>query len=141
MLRELGYHARLHVTSNQALLAGAHQNQQLFIDSWFAGIPSPSEWLTLQLSCAEWHPPAAVINHAQFCDPVLDRTASEAARLQATNPAAADRLWAKADREATNQAPWLMMVSFRGVDTVSPRVGDYQYVPTFGALLDQLWVR
>jgi hypothetical protein len=25
-------------------------------------------------------------------------------------------------------------------DLVSRRVGDYQYVPTIGALLDQLWV-
>jgi hypothetical protein len=33
------------------------------------------------------------------------------------------------------------MVSFLGIDTVAPRVGDYQAVPTYGALLDQLWVR
>jgi peptide/nickel transport system substrate-binding protein len=53
---------------------------------------------------------------------------------------AADRLWAEADREATDEAPWLTMISYLGIDTVSPRVGDYQYVPTFGALLDELWV-
>ena len=140
LLRELGYRARLRVTDNHAILASAHQDVQLFIDSWAANVPSPSEWLTLQLSCAEWHPPAAVINHAHFCDPALDRTAAEAAQLQATDPVAADRLWAKADRQATDQAPWLMMVSYLGIDTVSPRVGDYQYVPTFGALLDQLWL-
>jgi YVTN family beta-propeller protein len=141
LLRRLGYRAYLWSTDASALLASGHQNEQLNINSWGAGIPSPSDWLTLQLSCAEWRPPAAVINHAQFCDPAMDRTANEAAQLQATDPAAAGRLWAKADRETTDQAPWLMMVSFSGIDTVSARVGDYQFVPAFGALLDQLWVR
>jgi hypothetical protein len=34
-----------------------------------------------------------------------------------------------------------MMVSFQGIDSVLRRVGDDQYVPTFGALRDQLWLR
>jgi ABC-type transport system substrate-binding protein len=140
LLRGLGYRARLRVTETGAVLNSARTAPQLFIASWYAAVPSPSEWLTMQLSCAEWHPPAAVVNHAQFCDPALDRTTTTAAQLQSTDPVAADRLWAEADREATDQAPWLTMVSYLGIDTVSPRVGDYQFVPTFGALLDQLWV-
>ena len=140
LLRELGYRARLRATDTNNAIDNANHAPQLNIDVWGADVPSPSDWLTLQLSCAEWRPPAAVTNHAEFCDPALDRTTAEAAQLQATDPVAADRFWAKADREATNQAPWLTMVSFLGIDTVAPRVGDYQSVPTFGALLDQLWV-
>jgi YVTN family beta-propeller protein len=127
LLRELGYRARLLVTDSSLVAP------QFNINSYSADVPSPSEWLTLQLSCA-------LDNLAEFCDRTLDRTAAAAAQLQTTDPVAADRLWAKADREATNQAPWLTMVSFRGVDTVSPRVGDWQYVPTVGAVLDQLWL-
>jgi peptide/nickel transport system substrate-binding protein len=124
LLRELGYRASLYVTGSVVL--GSPGAPQLNINSLYANVPSPSEWLTLLLT--------------EVSDRALDRTAAAAAQLQTTDPVAADRLWAKADREATNQAPWLTMISYRGIDTVSPRVGDYQYVPTVGALLDQLWV-
>jgi YVTN family beta-propeller protein len=141
LLRRLGYRAHLWSTQVGTMLASAHQDEQLNIDALGAGVPFPSEWLTVLLSCAEWHPPAAIINHAHFCDPAMDRITAEAAQLQATDPVAADRLWAKADREATDQAPWLMMVSISGIDTVSARVGNYQFVPSFGPVLDQFWVR
>ena len=45
------------------------------------------------------------------------------------------------DREITNLAPWVPTVTQTENDIVSAHVGDYQYVPTIGALLDQLWVR
>jgi len=140
LLRELGYRARLYVTHSNGVLDNPGGAPQLNINTVYANVPSPSEWLTVQLSCAEWQPPTATVNHAEFCDRTLDRTTAAAAQLQTTDPVAADRLWAKADRDATNKAPWLTMVSFSGIDTVSPRVGDYQYIPTFGALLDRLWV-
>jgi YVTN family beta-propeller protein len=140
LLRALGYRARLYLAGTNTVLDDTSQDPQLNINSSYADVPSPSEWLTVQLSCAEWQPPTATVNHAEFCDRTLDQTAGAAAQLQTTDPVAADRLWAKADREATNRAPRLTMVSFSGIDTVSPRVGDYQYVPTFGALLDRLWV-
>jgi hypothetical protein len=37
-------------------------------------------------------------------------------------------------------APWVPTVTETETDLVSSRVGDYQYIPTIGALLDQLWV-
>ena len=40
-----------------------------------------------------------------------------------------------------NQAPWPVMTSGIGVDTVSKRVGNYQHSVQWGMLLDQLWVR
>jgi peptide/nickel transport system substrate-binding protein len=108
---------------------------------WNASVPSPSDWITLQLSCAAWHPPARLANHALFCDPAVDRIATHAAQLQTTNPVVADRLWARADRDITNLAPWIPTVTETETDIVSARVGDYQYVPGVLALLDQLWVR
>jgi hypothetical protein len=50
-------------------------------------------------------------------------------------------VWARADRLLTNLAPWVPTVTDTETDLVSRRVGDYQYVPTIGVLLDQLWVR
>jgi peptide/nickel transport system substrate-binding protein len=109
--------------------------------SWIADLPSPSQWITKFLSCAAWNPPLNLNNHAQFCDPQADRLAQRAAELGQTNPAAADKLWAQADRRVTNLAPWVPTVSENEIDLLSRRAGNYQYVPTFGAVIDQLWVR
>ena len=92
----------------------------------------------LLLSWAAWHAPARLINESEFCDPAVDCLATQ---LQLASPAAADRLWARADRLITNLAPWIPTVTQTETNVVSQRVGDYQYVPTIGALLDQLWVR
>ena len=59
---------------------------------------------------------------------------------EATKSPAAARLWAKADREFTDQAPVVPFVTPSQIDFVSRRVGNYQYGACVGALLDQLWV-
>jgi len=89
---------------------------------------------------AAWRPPTQLSNRSQFCDPRVDRLAVRAAELQVDKPSAADRLWAQDDRLITNLAPWVPTVTQTETDLVSRRVGNYQYVPTIGALLDQLWV-
>ena len=61
--------------------------------------------------------------------------------FQVNNPSAADSLWARVDRLITNLGPWVPTVTETETDLVSQHVGDYQYVPTIGALLDQLWLR
>ena len=143
LLRQLGYHARLHVVTaaqwNGAINDYRHP-AQIATESWIADYPSAAQWITVLLSCAAWRPPTQLTNHSQFCDPRVDRLAARAAELQVNNPSAADRLWAQADRLITNLAPWVPTVTETETDLVSRRVGDYQYVPTIGALLDQLWV-
>ena len=143
LLRKLGYRARLRVVAPSlfiAVLNNYHAPPQVDTQSWTADYPSASQWLTLQLSCGAWHPPAQVANHSEFCDPAVDRLAERAAELQVTNPSVANSLWAQADRLTTNLAPVVATVTENETDLVSQRVGDYQYVPTIGALLDQLWL-
>jgi ABC-type transport system substrate-binding protein/DNA-binding SARP family transcriptional activator len=144
VLRKLGYRARVRVVSPDqwsAVVNDYRHPPQIMTDGWLADYPSASQFIALQLACAEWRPPSALNNHAQFCDPAVDRLATKAEALAPTDPAAADRLWARADRLVTDRAPWLSTVTETGTDLVSAHVGDYQYVPTFGPLLDQLWVR
>jgi peptide/nickel transport system substrate-binding protein len=144
VLRQLGYHARLHVVAaaqyNDAINDYRHP-AQIATESWIADYPSAAQWITVHLSCAAWRPPTQLSNRSQFCHPRIDRLAARATALQVNNPAAADHLWAQADRLITNLAPWVPTVSETETDLVSRRVGDYQYVPTIGVLLDQLWVR
>lgn len=143
LLRKLGYRARLRVVAPARFVAALndyHSRPQVETLSWTADYPSASQWLTVQLSCGAWHPPTQLANHSEFCDPAVDRLAEQAAGLQLTNPSRANRLWAQADRLTTNLAPVVTTVTGNETDLVSQRVGDYQYVPTIGALLDQLWL-
>ena len=143
LLQRLGYRAHLRVVNpNQfgTAIDDYRHPPQIVTNSWIANLPSPSDWITLQLSCAEWHPPRQLNNHAEFCDPTVDRWAARASQLQLTDPAAADRLWTHADQQITNLAPWVPTITATETDLVSARVGDYQYVPTIGGLIDQLWV-
>jgi hypothetical protein len=48
---------------------------------------------------------------------------------------------AVATRAVTSSHLSLVSVTATETDLVSQRVGDYQYVPTIGGLIDQLWVR
>ena len=57
------------------------------------------------------------------------------------SPAEANRLWARLDRELVDRAAWLPLVTPKTTDFVSKRVGNYQYHPLWGVLLDQLWVK
>ena len=66
---------------------------------------------------------------------------NQADQLHISSPQAAARVWADVDREITHQAPWVPFVSLRFADFTSARVGNYQYDPAGGILLDQLWVR
>jgi peptide/nickel transport system substrate-binding protein len=57
-------------------------------------------------------------------------------------PTAADtalRLWAKIDRDLTDQAPWIPFANGVVLEVISTRVGNYQLNPQRGTLLDQLW--
>ena len=53
---------------------------------------------------------------------------------------AAGALWARLDRQLTNLAIWLPTVTPNEIDLISRRIGNYQYNPVWGALIDQLWV-
>ena len=143
LLRTLGYHARLDVVSAAHFNAAINDYRhpaQIATEGWIADYPSAAQWITVHLSCAAWRPPTQLSNRSQLCDPAVDRLAARAAELQINDPSAADRLWAHADRLITDLAPWVPTVTETETDLVSQRVADYEYVPTIGALLDQLWL-
>lgn len=45
------------------------------------------------------------------------------------------------ERSLASEAPYVPFYNARALDFVSKRVGNYQYNPTSGALLSQLWVK
>ena len=144
LLKELGYRARLDPVSIYqffAELANSRTKIQMgFGGGWGADFPAPSTFFLPLLSCRSSHE-SPTSNWAEFCDPRVDKLASEAEAAQPTDPAAARRLWAQADRIVTNQAPYVPVYDQASAAFVSARVGNYQDSPGYGPLLDQMWVR
>ena len=58
-----------------------------------------------------------------------------------TNKAAANVLWAKIDKEVTDQAPMAMLFMPKHLDFVSKRVGNFVFSKQFYWLVDQTWVQ
>jgi hypothetical protein len=71
-----------------------------------------------------------------FCDPALDRKLRVAAQLQSRNLRAANEAWARLDREASDRAIIVPVITPKAADFVSERVRNYQRHPLFG-MLDQ----
>jgi peptide/nickel transport system substrate-binding protein len=61
--------------------------------------------------------------------------------VQAQSPAAAPALWQSAERAILRQAPLLPTYNPDNVAFLAPHVGNFQYHPQWGILLDQLWVK
>jgi YVTN family beta-propeller protein len=144
LLDELGYRASLHAVSD-ATFWSALENPRLKIQvsigaGWDADFPSPSTFFGPLLSCQSAADPATN-NFAGFCDPRVDTLASQAQAAQLTDPAAARRLWAQADRIVTDQAPYVPILNVSNAGFISSRTRDYQASPVYGPLLDQMWVR
>ncbi len=111
--------------------------------SWGADFPSAVGFIPPMLSCASFlrASPEQSSNASEFCDRSIDTQMDRAIAVQAQDPAAAALLWQRIEREILAQAPLVPTSNARNVDFVSKRVGNYQYNPQWGVLLDQLWVK
>ena len=137
VLRQLGYRATAKLTPDEEWLADAYGPDpgavQVAVTGWAIDYPAPSTFFE-QLRCGSLDP-------SRFCNPAIDRQMDQALALQATDPAAADELWARIDRAVTDEAPWIGYATPARVRFLSDRVGNFQAHPVWGVLLDQLWVR
>jgi ABC-type transport system substrate-binding protein len=93
-----------------------------------------------QFSCRAFVPRSPKnTNATQFCDPAIDRRMRRAQQL--TDPNASGALWHRIDRELTDASPWVTLIVSQDVNVLSKRVGNSQWSPSMGMLIDQLWVR
>ena len=86
---------------------------------------------------------AAVLDQGRHWLTEASRVANAAAPVVAltTDPDAANELWAKIDKEITDQAPWAAMFNPKLVDFVSKRVKGYQFSPQWYFLIPQASVQ
>jgi hypothetical protein len=80
-------------------------------------------------------------NQAQFCDRTLDAPMDRAHALEATEPAAGTRLWARIDHQLVRRAPIVLLFCWQVVHVTSTRLANYQYNLSLGPLVAQAWVR
>jgi ABC-type transport system substrate-binding protein/DNA-binding SARP family transcriptional activator len=145
MLRQLGYRASLRLLPESTYFAYTNDSRnraQVVDGGWSADYASADTFIG-KLACSYFAPGdgQATTDASEFCDPAVDRQITGAAALQATDPRAAATRWAQLDRQLTDQAVFLPTVTPNEVDLLSHRVGNYEYNPVWGVLVDQLWVR
>ncbi len=145
LLRSLGYRASMKVRGGYGyfgVVGDSRTRAQIGTTEWISDYPAASGFFIPILTCTSFLPNnPGNSNDAEFCDPHIDRQIEHALTEQATNPDAARGLWEGVDRQTVDQAPWVPLVNPEAVDVVSKRVGNYQYSPPLGMLIDQLWVR
>jgi ABC-type oligopeptide transport system substrate-binding subunit len=139
LLNSLGYRAEgrffANVDSYFGALARAKPTPQVLWSAWAADYTAASNFIQELLTCS------SPSNFGHFCDRAFDRKVDRALRLQQSDPARANALWAELDRQATDLGAWVPLFNVYGADFLAKRVGNYQYNPAIGVLLDQLWVR
>jgi YVTN family beta-propeller protein len=146
LLKKLGYPARLRDVSTDptgyAQVADSRTKAQAFLFLDFAPYPSASQLIDIYFGCRYFIPNSKLNgNIAEFCDPKLDANTRDALAAEADNSPDVGRLWAKADRTVTDDAPLVPLVVPRYIIFVSKRVANFQTSASQGVLQDQLWVR
>jgi YVTN family beta-propeller protein len=146
LLDRLGYptHIRRFSTSRNldSATADSRTRAQAFLSVNVPVYPAASQFLGPQFnSCQSFVPNSQDNRNAtEFCDPRFDVAVRGALAAQTARSPTAATQWAKADRQFTEQAPDVPLATPSTTDFVSRRVGDYEYNPQLGVLIDQLWV-
>jgi peptide/nickel transport system substrate-binding protein len=136
VLRDLGYDASQEsVTSAQEVFKAVFVDKRVQMGGFefLPDFPAPDTFLG-GFTC---EPGDGLAN---YCSADLDALIASARDLQATDPVAANEKWAEVDRTVTDLALWATAVN-EGSDFVSARLGNYQFNPALGILLDQAWVQ
>jgi ABC-type transport system substrate-binding protein len=80
-------------------------------------------------------------NRGWYCDPRIDALNARARSLQESDPHRAAALWSTIDRELVDHSACVPTVNEHELDFLSARVTNYQALPSWGMLADQLWIR
>jgi peptide/nickel transport system substrate-binding protein len=135
ILRDLGYDVTVRTaqTGEEAFKAIFAGEVSIGAVSYYPDFPTPFTFFG-QFTCDQHDP------FTHFCGADLDALVSQASQLQATDRTAANRKWAEVDRTVTDLSLWVPLVN-EGSSFVSARLGNYQFSPGLGVLLDQAWVK
>ena len=144
VLRSLGYRVAVKPVVGDrywGVVGDSRNRAQIGFDGLALGYPDPASILQ-HFSCAAFLPGNPYNeNGTEFCDHGIDRQMRRAQAEQLSDPTGSRALWQRVDRQLTDASPWVPLVVTKDVNFLSKRVGNYQYSPEMGMLIDQLWVR
>jgi peptide/nickel transport system substrate-binding protein len=145
-LRRIGYRPQVPVVGDMEFHTRIGDTQggwNMSTGDWIADYPSPGQFLQYFLACSNYHAddPGRTTNVGGFCNARFDRLIARAAKLQPTDAAKAQTLWARADRLAVDQAAWVPLVSDASVERLSRKAGHFTLDANSQPQIDQLWVR
>jgi peptide/nickel transport system substrate-binding protein len=115
--------------------AGTARHPAIFFAGWLPDFLTATNYIEPQFSCDGFG------NAFGVCDRTLERMMDEAARLQASDPGAANRAWAAADQRLVEEAMLAPLTNGLVAYPVSDRVGNVQIHPLWSLLLSRLWVQ
>lgn len=145
VLNELGFQATLKVISANiqfTYIQNTNNNVQISISELFPDYPAPSNFIITLLNCGQFHKGSdASINIAGYCNQDLDAKMQEAMILALTDTAASHDMWSQIDHQATDDAPWVTMLSPKRLDFVSTNLKNFPYSDLVGLLFSKVYVR
>jgi YVTN family beta-propeller protein len=143
-LRSLGYRVTVKPVGADGYwpaISDSRNRAQIGFDGWAHDYAAPASFLA-NFSCRAFLPANPNnLNGTEFCDPGIDRLMRRAQAAQLSDPTESRALWQRVDREITDASPWVPLIASKDVNFLATRVGNYQYSPAMGMLIDQLWVR
>ncbi|HZQ65001.1 MAG TPA: ABC transporter substrate-binding protein [Gaiellaceae bacterium] len=145
VLNEIGFKATAKTISGNIAFTYVQNTKnkvQINVQQWYQDYPAASDFLHILFGCESFHPGSdSSINIAGFCDKKINAEMHRALKLEQTSFPAANALWAKIDREVTDQAPMATLFTPRHIDFLSKRVGNFVFSKQFYWLVDQSWVQ
>jgi peptide/nickel transport system substrate-binding protein len=139
-MREIGYRARLVQLPPNAFAPSDAARFQAGLLGWYSDYVAPAQFFEPLLSCSAIATPTG-LNLGGFCDHSLDASINTALSNQTIRPGIASQQWTAIDRKVTDAGAVVPLSNQLESDFVARRVGNYQYNPQWGVLVDQLWVR
>jgi ABC-type transport system substrate-binding protein len=141
LLGELGYRATRYNLPTD-FHGDPRSGAQIGTGYWGVDFAAPSNFWASIVSSSSYRPAGELTyNWSDYCSTEVDSLAKRALALEATDAAAARRLWTEVDNKITDDAPWVFGASTRWTALVSSRIANYQSNPVVGPLIEQMWVQ
>jgi peptide/nickel transport system substrate-binding protein len=136
VLNEIGLDAELKkLPPNKYVDAISAGKPQAYIWGWGLDYAHAGNFISTVFRCK------ALGNVSGLCDRSLDSAMDDAAGLQATDPAAANRAWIAIDHQLVKDAIWAPLTNPLRAYAFSARTENIQVNPQWGVLLSRLWVQ
>jgi peptide/nickel transport system substrate-binding protein len=145
VLNQIGFKASVKPISGNIFFTYVQNTKnkvQINVQQWYQDYPAASDFLHILFGCESFHPGSdSSINIAGFCDKKINAQMHAALKAEQSSFETANSMWAKIDREVTDQSPMATLFTPRHIDFVSKRVGNFTFSKQFYWLVDQSWVQ